>query len=111
VAPEARRHWRGEPTAAFLHEAAKAISNTAQRDQSLSAVAGDAAKEGDAAVVKKCIQLITSSPVKDDAAFTAAVALAKAEKGQEGSRSHGSDPDDHQHCRKDEASTKIARSN
>jgi hypothetical protein len=34
-------------------------------------------------LVKKCIQSITASAAKDDAAFTSAVVLAKAAKGQE----------------------------
>ena len=73
----------GKASLSSRYEAAKAITNTAQRDQSLSVVAGDAAREGDATVVKKCIQSITASAAKDDAAFTSAVVLAKAEKGQE----------------------------
>jgi hypothetical protein len=73
----------GKASLSSRYEAAKAISNTFQRDQTLSVVAGDAAKEGDATVVKKCIQSITASVVKDEAAFAGAVVLAKAEKGQE----------------------------
>jgi hypothetical protein len=73
----------GKASLSSRYEAAKSITNTAQRDQALSGVAGDAAKEGDATVVKKCIQSITASAVRDDAAFNGAIALAKAEKGQE----------------------------
>jgi hypothetical protein len=89
-------------------EAAKAITNSAQRDQALSVVAGDAAKEGDAAVVKTCIQSITSSAVKDEAAFTSAVALAKAEKGQEATHVAQMITNT---ARRDEALAKIARGN
>jgi len=65
------------------YEAAKAINSVKTRDEALSAVAGDAAKEGDAGVVKKCIQSINNVSARDDAAFTAAIALAKIGKGQE----------------------------
>ena len=46
-------------------------------------MAVDAAKEGDATVVKKCLQPISATSTKDDAAFSAAIALAKLDKGQE----------------------------
>jgi hypothetical protein len=73
----------GKASLASRYEAAKAISSTAKKDQALAAVAADAATEGDAAVVKKCLQSINSTAAKDDAAFTAAVALAKVGKGEE----------------------------
>ena len=88
------------------YEAAKAITNTAQKDQALSVVAGDAAKEGDATVVKQCVQSITASAVKDSAAFTGAVALAKAGKGQEATEVAQMITNS---ARKDEALARIAK--
>jgi hypothetical protein len=96
----------GKASLSSRYEAAKAITNTAQRDQSLSVVAGDAAREGDATVVKKCIQSITAAAAKDDAAFTSAVVLAKAEKGQEATEVARMITNT---ARRDEALAKIAK--
>ena len=65
------------------YEAAKAINGVATRDEALTAVARDAAKEGNAEVVKKCIQSINNISVRDDVAFAASIALSKLGKGQE----------------------------
>jgi hypothetical protein len=96
----------GKASLSSRYEAAKAITNTAQRDRALSVVAADAARDGDATVVKKCIQSITVSAAKDDAAFTSAVVLAKAEKGQEATEVARMITNT---ARRDEALAKIAK--
>jgi len=73
----------GKSDLSSRYEATKAINSVAKKDEALSAVARDAAKEGDAEIVKKCIQSINSISARDDAAFTAAIALAQFGKGQE----------------------------
>jgi hypothetical protein len=90
------------------YEAAIAINSIAKRNEALSAVARDAAKEGDAGVVKKCIQSINSISVRDDAAFTAAIALAQFGKGQEAKEVAQTINDI---TRRDEALAKIAKGN
>ena len=90
------------------YEAAIAINSIAKRNEALSAVARDAAKEGDAGMVKKCIQSINNISVRDDAAFTAAIALAQFGKGQEAKEVAQTINDI---TRRDEALAKIAKGN
>jgi DNA-directed RNA polymerase subunit K/omega len=73
----------GKSSLSSRYEAAIAIASRTRQDEALAVVPVDAAKEGDAAMVKKCLRSIASRSAQDDAAFTAAVALANANKGQE----------------------------
>jgi hypothetical protein len=96
----------GKASLSSRYEAARTISNSARKDEALAAVAVDAAREGDAAVVKKCIQSISATTAKDEAAFSAAVALAKNDKGQEAKEVAQMISNV---ARKDEALAKIAK--
>jgi len=59
-------------------DAAKAIGNTATRDEALSRVARDAAAGGDAETAKKAVEAVGNSAKKDEAGSEAALALGKA---------------------------------
>ena len=64
-------------------EAAKAIVHATNRDTSLAALAVEAAKAGEGAVAKQCVESIVSATVKDDAGYDAALALARAGKAED----------------------------
>jgi hypothetical protein len=70
---------------AARYDAACAITVFAERDAALSKLAEDAAQAGQAGnveIVQKCLGQISTFAVKDDAAYKAALTLAKAGNGE-----------------------------
>lgn len=63
--------------------AADAISSSVEADQALVAIAIDAGKEGNGAVVRKAIGAMSSTITADSAAAEAAVAMARAGNAME----------------------------
>jgi hypothetical protein len=64
-------------------DAAKAIDNSAVRDEALSKLAIEAATGNDGESAKKAVEAITNTARKDEAASKAALKLAKAGLGDE----------------------------
>jgi predicted Ser/Thr protein kinase len=58
-------------------DAASTVSSTPDKDRALTAVAGDAARAGEAEIAKSAIQRITSNMVRDRTAHESAILLAK----------------------------------
>jgi hypothetical protein len=63
--------------------AAKAISNSAAKDEALSKLAVDAGTHGEGDIVKQAIGAMNNSASKDNAAQKSALRLAKAGKGED----------------------------
>jgi len=81
-APAAERS-AGEDDFAARLEAAKGIMTFEKRADALAQLAQDAADAGDGQVVKSAIELIQVVETRNNAAFSAALRLAKSGKGDD----------------------------